>query len=349
MGAGIRPGCCRPLTLHAAATDAPPVADATGKPTSIRRGARLREIGSLAVAAIGSFAVATVLMATAPALASAQTPGRSNLGAGKSAAVDRAGTAGHTRRHGSHGSPNRHRRAGTSGHKRDHTHGSDAKRHAGAGHRHGSGHKRVHGVSHTARHGTHAVRKRRDVHSPQAAPTSVPQSRTASSTSTPSGQVVVCSGAGLTPTPENVEAVREATVCLINNERIAHGERPLQLNTDLANCAQGHSESMAVDDYFSHEGPGGTTPLSRMQAAGYIDSSQIGYEIGENIAWGTLWLATPKSIVESWMQSPEHRANILDANYRETGIGVSPHAPIARAEGQPGALYTQDFGVIITG
>ncbi len=161
--------------------------------------------------------------------------------------------------------------------------------------------------------------------------------------------MVVCSGASLTPTPENLEAVREATLCLINNERIAHGERPLQLNTDLANCAQGHSESMAVDDYFSHEGPGGSTPLSRMQAAGYIYSSKIGYEIGENIAWGTLWLATPKSIVESWMQSPEHRANILDANYRETGIGVSPHAPAARAEGEPGALYTQDFGVIITG
>jgi uncharacterized protein YkwD len=161
--------------------------------------------------------------------------------------------------------------------------------------------------------------------------------------------VAVCSGAGLTPTPENVEAVREATFCLINDERIVHGERPLQLNKDLENCAQGHSENMAVDDYFSHEGPGGTTPLSRMQAAGYIYSSKIGYEIGENIAWGTLWLATPKSIVESWMQSPEHRANILDANYRETGIGVSPHAPAARAEGEPGALYTQDFGVIITG
>lgn len=161
--------------------------------------------------------------------------------------------------------------------------------------------------------------------------------------------MAVCPGAGLTPTPENIEAVREATFCLINNERIVHGERPLQLNANLRNCAQGHSESMAVGDYFSHEGPGGSTPLSRMQAAGYVDSSKIGYEIGENIAWGTLWLATPKAIVESWMQSPEHRANILDANYRETGIGVSPHAPAARAEGEPGALYTQDFGVIITG
>ena len=298
---------------------------------------------------MATFAAASLLMATAPALAGAETSGRTDLGAGKRAAVGRAGTAGDDRRHGSHGSPHGRGRAGASGHTGDHTHGSAAKRRKGAGHRHGSGNTRVHGVSHTARHGTRAARNRRDVHGRHAAPTTVSQSSAVSSTSTASPQVVVCPDASLTPNPENLEAVREATLCLINDERIAHGERPLQLSTDLQNCAQGHSENMAVDDYFSHEGPGATTPLSRMQAAGYIYSSKIGYEIGENIAWGTLWLATPKSIVESWMQSPEHRANILDANYRETGIGVSPHAPSARAEGEPGALYTQDFGVIITG
>ena len=86
-----------------------------------------------------------------------------------------------------------------------------------------------------------------------------------------------------------------------------------------------------------------------MEDAGYIYSQEIGYEVGENIAWGTLWLATPESIVESWMNSPEHRANILDAHYLDTGMGVVPEAPPSRAEGQAGAIYTQDFGVIITG
>ncbi|HYM45413.1 MAG TPA: CAP domain-containing protein [Solirubrobacteraceae bacterium] len=157
-----------------------------------------------------------------------------------------------------------------------------------------------------------------------------------------------CNGTDLTPNPENIEAAREATLCLINRERALHGERALKPNAKLARCALGHSESMAQEDYFSHEGPDGSTPLSRMQAAGYIYSPKIGYEIGENIAWGTLWLATPKAIVESWMQSPEHRENILDANYTDTGIGVIPHAPTERAEGQAGAVYTQDFGVIIT-
>jgi serralysin len=159
----------------------------------------------------------------------------------------------------------------------------------------------------------------------------------------------VCAGESLTPGPENVQAVREATLCLINRERVTRGERALAPDDKLQGAAQGHSESMASGNYFSHEGPGGSTPLSRMRAAGYIYNSSIGYEVGENIAWATLWLATPKAIVASWMSSPGHRQNILDPNYRDTGMGVSPHAPASEAHGQAGAVYTQDFGVIITG
>ena len=84
-----------------------------------------------------------------------------------------------------------------------------------------------------------------------------------------------------------------------------------------------------------------------MRAAGYIFSSHIGYAVGENIAWGTLWLARPKSIVAGWMASPEHRANILDAEFHDTGIGVSPHALTSDSGGEPGAVYTQDFGRIL--
>jgi uncharacterized protein YkwD len=84
-----------------------------------------------------------------------------------------------------------------------------------------------------------------------------------------------------------------------------------------------------------------------MRASGYIFSSRIGYAVGENIAWATLWMATPKAIVAGWMASPGHRANILDATFRETGIGVSPHPLASLAHGQAGAIYTQDFGRII--
>ena len=81
-----------------------------------------------------------------------------------------------------------------------------------------------------------------------------------------------------------------------------------------------------------------------MRATGYISSSRIGYEVGENIGWGTLWEATPRAIVAAWMASPGHRANILDARFRDTAIGVSPHPPSSLARGQAGAIYTQDFG-----
>lgn len=158
-----------------------------------------------------------------------------------------------------------------------------------------------------------------------------------------------CPDADLTPTQYNVPRVRAATLCLVNRERAGHGESPLAPNAHLATAAQSHTEDMAFGDYFDHVGPRGDTPLSRMRSSGYIYSSQLGYEIGENIAWGTLWLGTPRAIVASWMGSAEHRANILDAHYRDTGIGVSAHPPASMSRGQAGGIYTQDFGAIIGG
>jgi uncharacterized protein YkwD len=156
-----------------------------------------------------------------------------------------------------------------------------------------------------------------------------------------------CQHTGLRPTANNVGLIRAATLCLINRERITRGEQPLRPNSRLRRAAQQHTNSMAFEDYFEHVGPQGQTPLVRLRDAGYISSSRVGYEIGENIAWGTLYLATPSAIVAAWMASPGHRANILDHRYRETGIGVSAHPPSSLAHGQPGAIYTQDFGVII--
>jgi uncharacterized protein YkwD len=69
--------------------------------------------------------------------------------------------------------------------------------------------------------------------------------------------------------------------------------------------------------------------------------------VGENLAWGTLSLSTPEAIVNAWLASPEHLANILEAKYRETGIDVQPEVPQKLAEGVEGGLYTQEFGVIV--
>jgi uncharacterized protein YkwD len=156
-----------------------------------------------------------------------------------------------------------------------------------------------------------------------------------------------CTGTKLQPNATNLQRVRMATLCLVDRERTSRGEHALLPDGPLQKAAQGHSEDMAASDYFEHDGRHGETPLSRMRASGYIFSSHLGYAVGENIGWATLWLASPKAIVAGWMASPGHRANILDATFRETGIGVSPHPLASLAHGQSGAIYTQDFGRII--
>jgi uncharacterized protein YkwD len=156
-----------------------------------------------------------------------------------------------------------------------------------------------------------------------------------------------CENTELTPNPGNLEAIDAATLCLVNQERARNGELPLRPNAQLEQAAQGHSEEMVEDDYFAHVAPSGLTPVARVEETGYLPNQQVGYTLGENIAWGTLQLSTPAAIVAAWIASPEHLANILFSAYRDTAIGVAPEAPASLAEGQPGAVYSQEFGVIV--
>jgi uncharacterized protein YkwD len=84
----------------------------------------------------------------------------------------------------------------------------------------------------------------------------------------------------------------------------------------------------------------------RVRASGFLSNGHVGYTLGENIAWGTLWLGTPHAIVKAWMASPGHRANILNRSYRYTGIGVDASLPRSMSNGQAGGMYTQDFGTV---
>lgn len=156
----------------------------------------------------------------------------------------------------------------------------------------------------------------------------------------------LCVNADLRPSTSNSSLVRTATRCLVNRERVARGERPLASSPRLAIAAERHTLSMAFRGYFAHVGPSGDTPLTRMRAAGYLFSAHGRYEVGENIAWGTLRLSTPRAIVAAWMASPEHRANILDRRYRSTALGISPHVPWSLSGVQAGGIYTEDFGSI---
>jgi uncharacterized protein YkwD len=146
------------------------------------------------------------------------------------------------------------------------------------------------------------------------------------------------------PAPGNGDRVAAATLCLINQQRTHAGLAALADNAKLDQVARAHSQDMTANLYFDHVSPSGSTPESRMTQVGYI-SNRVSWVVGENIAWGTGSLATPASIVDTWMHSPEHRANILDARFRDSGIGVSPAVPETLV-GQAGATYTQDFGLV---
>jgi uncharacterized protein YkwD len=156
-----------------------------------------------------------------------------------------------------------------------------------------------------------------------------------------------CQNAQLMPEPANLELVGNAVFCLVNRVRAENGETPLIRNSRLDAAAEGHGAEMISADYFEHVSPTGETPVDRIRETGYIPGPQDGYVIGENLAWGTLSLATPQAIVEAWVASPKHFANIREGQYRETGIGVVPTVPAALSGGEPGATYSQEFGVIL--
>lgn len=156
-----------------------------------------------------------------------------------------------------------------------------------------------------------------------------------------------CEDVQLMPEPGDLALVRAAVLCLINHRRAESGELPLRVDTALERAAEGHSQEMISSDYFAHVSPSGETPAQRIRAAGYLPDASDGYVLGENLAWGTLELATPQAIVSAWIASPEHLANILESQYRDTGIAVTPQAPAALADGLAGATYAQEFGVII--
>jgi uncharacterized protein YkwD len=156
-----------------------------------------------------------------------------------------------------------------------------------------------------------------------------------------------CQNTELTPQTGNIALVREAVLCLINHERAEHSLAPLKTNGQLEAAAEDHDAEMIQQNYFAHVAPDGETPVERIKKTGYIANESVGYVIGENLAWGTYTLATPKAIVEAWIASPGHLANILESRYTETGIGVTPAVPQSLGEGNPGATYAQEFGVIV--
>lgn len=112
---------------------------------------------------------------------------------------------------------------------------------------------------------------------------------------------------------QSVLSYEEEVVRLVNIERSEAGLSPLTMNWELSRVARYKSEDMRQRGYFSHTSPTYGSPFDMMRSFG------ISYRAaGENIAMG---YSTPAAVVEGWMNSSGHRANILSAKYTEIGVG----------------------------
>ena len=100
---------------------------------------------------------------------------------------------------------------------------------------------------------------------------------------------------------------------LVNEIRVQNGLKALTANWELSRVARYKSEDMVKNKYFSHTSPTYGTPFQMMRSFG------LSYRTaGENIAYGQ---RTPAAVVDAWMNSSGHRANILNASYTQIGVG----------------------------
>ena len=110
-----------------------------------------------------------------------------------------------------------------------------------------------------------------------------------------------------------VSSFEREVVRLVNEERAKNGLKPLQENWELSRIARYKSQDMVDNRYFSHTSPTYGTPFQMIRAFGLTYRTA-----GENIAYGQ---RTPQAVVNAWMNSSGHRANILNPSYTQIGVG----------------------------
>jgi uncharacterized protein YkwD len=135
---------------------------------------------------------------------------------------------------------------------------------------------------------------------------------------------------------------RKAVLCLINRERHSRGLSKLHRDGRLQRAAQDHNNYMQNHRCFSHQCSGEASLIGRLQRVDWLTGGLNAWAYGENIAWGSGHLGTPKNIVQQWMNSSGHRANIMSTRYDEIGIGYGKGTITNKSSN--GAVMTTDFG-----
>lgn len=155
----------------------------------------------------------------------------------------------------------------------------------------------------------------------------LPDGSTGSETSVNSSEDEIETGNQTAPA-HGVSDMAHAVLLLVNNERSKQGLKALTLAENLTNVATMKSKDMAVKNYFDHTSPTYGTPFKMLQDFGISYKSA-----GENIAAGQ---KTANEVMNSWMNSSGHRANILNSSYTQLGVGYY-------VGGKYGTYWTQLF------
>jgi uncharacterized protein YkwD len=171
---------------------------------------------------------------------------------------------------------------------------------------------------------------------PTASPTKPPTASPTTPPATPTVRPTTPAPAPTTTTApptggSQTQQYQAEVIRLVNVERSKAGCQALTANSALTKAAQAHAQDMLSHNYFSHNSQDGTSPFTRMTAAGYRWSSAA-----ENIAAGQ---HTPADVMTSWMNSSGHRANILNCGLKNIGVGYA-----AGSGATYGQYWVQDFG-----
>jgi uncharacterized protein YkwD len=140
-------------------------------------------------------------------------------------------------------------------------------------------------------------------------------------------------------TRTEIEDLRQAILDAVNRERNRAGVAALRHNGVLQFSAQAYAEDLLHRAYFSHTSPDGENPQDRIQRAGYgnltaeaCSCRSFRAAFGENLAKGQ---KTIENVMEDWMESPDHKRNILSDNFAEIGVGIV------------GDIWVQHFGSVV--
>jgi len=165
----------------------------------------------------------------------------------------------------------------------------------------------------------------------------------AASPSLPDAEAGGCPGADTKPAKLSASEARKAIICLVNRRRDNAGIGSLARDRRLQKAAQRHNQRMHGNGCFAHQCPGEGGLDTRLRSVGYLSDGLQRWSFAENIAWGRKGRGTPSSVVDAWMHSSGHRANILSRDFRDLGVGFSAGTP--SKQDASGGIFTVDFGL----